>query len=81
MVQAVGVGLAHTPDPIILAWAASHGRILITGDLNTMVGFARDRVIAAQPMPGVLVPEPTLVSLLGSSLLMRRKRADGKRRR
>jgi len=50
----VDVGLGHTPDPIILAWAASQGRILVTGDLNTMVGFAWGRVQSAQPMPGVL---------------------------
>src|ERR1700730_6065144 len=54
VVRAVDVGLDHTPDPIILAWAAGQDRILITGDLNTMVGFAWARVLAAQPMPGVL---------------------------
>jgi hypothetical protein len=54
IVRALDVGLDHTPDPIILAWAATHGRVLITGDLNTMVGFAWGRVQSAQPMPGVL---------------------------
>jgi hypothetical protein len=54
IVRAVDVGLAHTPDPIILEWAASQDRILLTGDLNTMVGFAWARVQSAQPMPGVL---------------------------
>jgi predicted nuclease of predicted toxin-antitoxin system len=54
IVRAVDVGLDHTPDPIILAWAANEERILITGDLNTMVGFAWARVQSAQPMPGVL---------------------------
>src|SRR5207302_5971766 len=54
IVRALDVGLDHAPDPIILAWAASHERILITGDLNTMVGFAWARVRSAQPMPGVL---------------------------
>jgi predicted nuclease of predicted toxin-antitoxin system len=33
-VRALDVGLDHTPDPIILAWAASNERVLITGDLN-----------------------------------------------
>jgi hypothetical protein len=37
-----------------LAWAASQGRILVTGDLNTMVGFAWARVLAGEPLPGVL---------------------------
>ncbi len=54
LVRALDVGLAHTPDPLILAWAAAQRRILITGDLNTMVGFAWDPVRAGQPMAGVL---------------------------
>jgi len=54
IVRVVDVGLDHTPDPVILEWAAAQGRVLITGDLNTMVGFALDRVRAGQSMPGVL---------------------------
>ena len=54
IVRAVDVGLERTPDPNILAWAAGHERVLITGDLNTMVGFAWAKVLSAQPMPGVL---------------------------
>lgn len=54
IVRALDVGLDHTPDPIILAWAASHDRILLPGDLNTMVGFAWVRVQSSEPMPGVL---------------------------
>jgi hypothetical protein len=48
------VGLGHTPDTLILEWIAGEGRILITGDLNTMVGFAWGRVRSGLPMPGVL---------------------------
>jgi hypothetical protein len=48
------VGLGHTPDPLIPEWIAGEGRILITGDLNTMVGFASGRVPSGLPMPGVL---------------------------
>lgn len=48
------VGLDHTPDPVILEWAAGEGRILVTGDLNTMVGFAWGRVQSGLPMSGVL---------------------------
>ncbi len=54
IVRVEDVGLDHTPDPIILDWASSQGRILITGDLNTMVGFAWNRVNTALPMTGVL---------------------------
>jgi predicted nuclease of predicted toxin-antitoxin system len=54
IVRVLDVGLDHTPDPIILDWAAREGRVLVTGDLNTMVGFAWSRVRSGQDMPGVL---------------------------
>ena len=54
IVRVVDVGLDHRPDPVILEWAASQERVLVTGDLNTMVGFAWGRVRSALPMPGVL---------------------------
>jgi predicted nuclease of predicted toxin-antitoxin system len=54
VVRVLDVGLDHTPDPEILAWAANHERVVVTGDLNTMVGFAWARVRSDQPMPGVL---------------------------
>ena len=54
IVRAVDAGLDHTPDPTILEWTANHDRILITGDLSTMVGFAWARVMSGQSMPGVL---------------------------
>lgn len=44
-----------TPDPDILAWAASENRVLITNDRNTMVGFANQRVAAGEPAPGLIV--------------------------
>ena len=43
-----------TPDPEVLAWATAENRILITNDRNTMVGFARLRVEAGKPMPGLI---------------------------
>jgi hypothetical protein len=54
ILRAVDIGLEHAPDPVILAWAATHERILISGDLNTMVGFAWERVRSGAPMPGML---------------------------
>src|SRR5687768_7109667 len=54
IVRAVDVGLGQTPDPLILEWAAGNQRVLITGDLNTMVGFAWARVQSGEPLPGVL---------------------------
>ena len=44
----------RTADPAVLAWAASEGRVLITNDRNTMVGFAYQRVAAGEPMPGLI---------------------------
>jgi hypothetical protein len=44
-----------TPDPEVLAWAAAADRILITNDRQTMVGFARRRAAAGEPMPGLIV--------------------------
>jgi predicted nuclease of predicted toxin-antitoxin system len=49
------VGLRLAPDPDILAWAATEGRIVLTQDRSTMPGFAYDRVRAGLPMPGVFV--------------------------
>ncbi len=43
-----------TPDPAVLAWAASENRVLITNDRNTMVGFAHQRAGAGEPMPGLI---------------------------
>ena len=43
-----------TPDPDVLAWAAVENRVLITNDRNTMVRFAYDRVIAGEPMSGLI---------------------------
>ncbi len=54
IVKVQEVGLQHTPDPEILDWAATEGRVLITRDLNTMIGFALARVKSGQPMAGVL---------------------------
>ena len=44
-----------TPDPQVLAWAATEGRVLITNDRNTMVGFAHQRLTAGEPVPGLIV--------------------------
>jgi hypothetical protein len=38
-----------TPDPEVLAWAATENRVLIMNDKNTMIGFAYQRVAAGEP--------------------------------
>jgi predicted nuclease of predicted toxin-antitoxin system len=42
------------PDPELLAWAAEQGRILLTHDVQTIVGFAYDRIREGLPMPGII---------------------------
>ncbi len=40
-------------DPIVLAWAAEQGRILLTHDVKTMSHYADERVQSGMSMPGV----------------------------
>ena len=49
------VGLAAAPDPAILDWGATHGRVLLTHDGKTIPPFAYARVAAGQLMPGVFL--------------------------
>jgi predicted nuclease of predicted toxin-antitoxin system len=55
VVRVQDVGLAQTPDPVILAWAAHEQRVLLTHDRDTMSGFAYDRVRTGEPMAGVFL--------------------------
>lgn len=48
------VGSEGEADPILLEWAAQRGRVLLTHDFETMVGFAYDRVEQGLPMKGVI---------------------------
>lgn len=45
----------RTPDPQVLEWAAAERRVLLTHDIQTMVGHAWERVRRGLPMPGVVV--------------------------
>jgi predicted nuclease of predicted toxin-antitoxin system len=49
------VGLAAAPDPTILEWAATQGRVLLTYDRRTIPSSAYARVATGQPMPGVFL--------------------------
>lgn len=53
------VGLSDEPDPGILNWAATEGRILISHDRKTMCRFANERIAAGLPMPGLFVIRDT----------------------
>jgi predicted nuclease of predicted toxin-antitoxin system len=48
------VALNATPDAEILRWAAEHGRIMLTEDVNTLIADAIKRVENGQPMPGII---------------------------
>lgn len=50
----------QAPDPKVLEWAAQEGRILLTHDVETMVGFANERIASGLPMPGMMVAHDTL---------------------
>ena len=47
--------LAGKSDPMILEWAARHGYIVLSHDVNTMRGFFYDRVKADLPVPGLFL--------------------------
>jgi len=55
LVRALDVGLAKAHDSVLLQWAAEEDRILLTHDVNTIPGFASDRVRAGLGMPGVFL--------------------------
>jgi predicted nuclease of predicted toxin-antitoxin system len=55
LTRAQSVGLSETDDPGILAWAAREQRIVLTHDVNTMTGFAIDRVTRGEPMTGLFI--------------------------
>lgn len=49
-------------DSILLEWAADQDRVVVSHDINTMPGYAYERVTAGQPMPGVIII-PKLLSI------------------
>jgi hypothetical protein len=44
-----------TPDPTVLAWSASLGRVLISNDRRTMSAYAGERIAAGESMPGLIM--------------------------
>jgi hypothetical protein len=49
------VGLDGMPDPNLLEWAWEHGRVIVSYDVNTLIGFAYQRIRAAKPMAGLVI--------------------------
>lgn len=58
IVDVRGVGLRSAPDPEVLEWAAREERVVLTHDVNTLLGFADARVRAGRHHAGVIkVPQ------------------------
>jgi predicted nuclease of predicted toxin-antitoxin system len=55
MLRVRAIGLSAADDPVILERAAWEDRVLLTHDRRTLPGFAYARVVAHQPIPGVVV--------------------------
>lgn len=58
-IRARDVGLQDRPDSEMLEYAAVHSLIIVSHDMNTMIGFARDRMDAQRSMPGLLMVQQT----------------------
>jgi Domain of unknown function (DUF5615) len=63
--------LMSEPDPIVLAWAAKHGYIVLTHDVSTMRADFYDRLNNELPVPGLfLVPKTHPIGEIIDSLEM-----------
>lgn len=64
------VGMSNRLDPDVLAYAADHGFVVVSHDVNTMIAVATARVDAGQLMHGLLMIQqsrpigPVIESLL-----------------
>jgi len=65
------VGLAGSPDPVLLKWAANEQRIILTHDLKTMVRDANQLVAQGEPMAGLIfVPDQLEIGRAINDLVM-----------
>lgn len=54
------VGLTSQPDPILLKWAASKHRSILSHDVETMISHAEQLVRQGEPMGGLIVVPQSL---------------------
>ena len=54
VVRVMDVGLGEADDPTILNWAANEGRLVLTHDAATFIGFGYERVVDGRAMPGII---------------------------
>ena len=57
LVTVDSVGLKGISDPQLLDWAAQEGRVLLSHDIRTLVGFAQNRIAEGLLMPGLVIVE------------------------
>jgi hypothetical protein len=55
LVLARDAGLSRTPDPELLEWAVASDCLVLTHDVNTLIGYTYERIAAGQPAPGVFI--------------------------
>ncbi len=60
IIRVQDAGLAGADDPVVLEWAAANRRVLLTHDVQTVTGFAYERVKAGSFMAGVVVVDFSL---------------------
>ena len=48
-------GLGDAPDPAVLGWAATAGRMVVSHDHRTMRAYADERLTAGQAMAGLIL--------------------------
>lgn len=72
LIRIQDVSVVGQEDPAVLEWAAQEGRILLTHDVNTIPGFAFERVRDGLPMPGVFLVSQhhAIGSIIGDLLLL-----------
>jgi hypothetical protein len=58
LVRLVDLKMAGADDATVLAWAATNDRIVLSSDRGTMRGPAEARIVADEPMPGLLLIKP-----------------------
>lgn len=58
ILQWLDFGAEGEDDSVVLESAASQGRVLLTHDFETMIGFAYERVRLGLRMPGVIAVDP-----------------------
>lgn len=60
IVRVQDLGLTGLSDPDLLEWAARHEWVLLTHDVNTMIGFAYQRIDERGVMPGIIEVPKTI---------------------